>query len=70
MCGEMILQREHARLLMRMLEDREKGQVRTAFEETEEGLLLELEMADLVTEMREVKHPFRQGAQPLRGIEF
>ncbi|RLA79138.1 MAG: hypothetical protein DRG33_04475 [Deltaproteobacteria bacterium] len=44
----MILQREHARLLMRMLEDREKGQVRTAFEETEEGLLLELEMADLV----------------------
>lgn len=29
-----------------------------------------LEMADLVTEMREVKHPFHQGAPPLRGIEF
>jgi cobyric acid synthase len=29
-----------------------------------------LEMADLVTEMRMVKHPFRDGIKPQRGIEF
>jgi cob(I)alamin adenosyltransferase len=29
-----------------------------------------LERADLVTEMREVKHPFRQGAKARKGIEF
>ena len=29
-----------------------------------------LEAADLVTEMREVKHPFRRGVAARRGIEF
>lgn len=28
-----------------------------------------IELADLVTEMREVKHPFTQGVPPRRGIE-
>ncbi|MBM4044697.1 MAG: cob(I)yrinic acid a,c-diamide adenosyltransferase, partial [Planctomycetes bacterium] len=26
--------------------------------------------ADLVTEMVEVKHPFRQGVKAIKGIEF
>ena len=29
-----------------------------------------IEMADLVTEMKEVKHPFSQGVKAQRGIEF
>ncbi|GFP30833.1 cob(I)yrinic acid a,c-diamide adenosyltransferase, partial [Candidatus Hakubella thermalkaliphila] len=29
-----------------------------------------VEMADLVTEMREVKHPFNKGIRARRGIEF
>lgn len=29
-----------------------------------------LELADLVTEMREIKHPFTQGVQAQAGIEF
>ena len=29
-----------------------------------------LEMADLVTEMREIKHPFRSGVRARRGIDF
>jgi cob(I)alamin adenosyltransferase len=29
-----------------------------------------VELADLVTEMREVKHPFRQGVKARKGIEF
>ncbi len=29
-----------------------------------------MEMADLVTEMREVKHPFQAGIQAQRGIDF
>ena len=29
-----------------------------------------IEMADLVTEMREIKHPFRKGVAPREGIEF
>jgi cob(I)alamin adenosyltransferase len=29
-----------------------------------------IEMADLVTEMRKVRHYFDQGSQPLRGIEY
>jgi len=29
-----------------------------------------LELADLVTEMREVKHPYRQGLPAQRGIEY
>jgi cob(I)alamin adenosyltransferase len=29
-----------------------------------------LEMADLVTEMREIKHPFRQGVVSRKGIEY
>lgn len=29
-----------------------------------------LEMADLVTEMTLIKHPFRSGVKPQRGIEF
>jgi len=29
-----------------------------------------LEMADLVTEMREVKHPFREGITSRKGIEY
>jgi len=29
-----------------------------------------IELADLVTEMREVKHPFRQGITAQKGIEF
>jgi len=29
-----------------------------------------LDIADLVTEMAAVKHPFRQGVKPQRGIEF
>jgi len=29
-----------------------------------------LEMADLVTEMTMVKHPFQDGIKPQRGIEF
>lgn len=28
-----------------------------------------IELADLVTEMREVKHPYTQGVPPRRGIE-
>ena len=34
------------------------------------GLGVVLEAADLVTEMREVKHPFTQGIQAQPGIEF
>jgi cob(I)alamin adenosyltransferase len=29
-----------------------------------------VELADLVTEMREIKHPFQQGVQAQRGIEY
>jgi cob(I)alamin adenosyltransferase len=29
-----------------------------------------IEAADLVTEMREIKHPFRQGIKAQRGVEF
>ena len=29
-----------------------------------------VELADLVTEMREVKHPYTKGAPPRKGIEF
>ncbi|MCK4267794.1 MAG: cob(I)yrinic acid a,c-diamide adenosyltransferase, partial [Actinomycetia bacterium] len=29
-----------------------------------------IEMADLVTEMREIKHPFATGVEARRGIEF
>jgi len=29
-----------------------------------------IEAADLVTEMREVKHPYRQGVPPRKGIEY
>ena len=29
-----------------------------------------VELADLVTEMREVKHPYAKGARPRRGIEY
>jgi len=29
-----------------------------------------IEVADLVTEMREVKHPFKKGCQAREGIEF
>jgi cob(I)alamin adenosyltransferase len=29
-----------------------------------------VEYADLVTEMREVKHPYQQGIQGRKGIEF
>ncbi len=29
-----------------------------------------VEVADLVTEMREVKHPFRRGVPPRKGIEY
>jgi len=29
-----------------------------------------IEIADLVTEMREIKHPFKSGIKAQRGIEF
>ncbi|MCC6024648.1 MAG: cob(I)yrinic acid a,c-diamide adenosyltransferase, partial [Thaumarchaeota archaeon] len=29
-----------------------------------------IDAADLVTEMREVKHPYRSGCQARKGIEF
>jgi cob(I)alamin adenosyltransferase len=29
-----------------------------------------VELADLVTEMRQIKHPFEQGICAQRGIEF
>ncbi|MBI4462958.1 MAG: cob(I)yrinic acid a,c-diamide adenosyltransferase, partial [Acidobacteria bacterium] len=29
-----------------------------------------LELADLVTEMREVKHPYQKGIEAQRGIEY
>lgn len=29
-----------------------------------------LDIADLVTEMREVKHPFRKGVRALKGVDF
>ena len=29
-----------------------------------------VELADLVTEMREIKHPYTKGARPRRGIEY
>ncbi|MDH5783850.1 MAG: cob(I)yrinic acid a,c-diamide adenosyltransferase, partial [Candidatus Bathyarchaeota archaeon] len=29
-----------------------------------------IEAADLVTEMREIKHPFTQGVKPRKGIEY
>jgi cob(I)alamin adenosyltransferase len=29
-----------------------------------------LEIADLVTEMRQIKHPFEQGISAQKGIEF
>jgi cob(I)alamin adenosyltransferase len=29
-----------------------------------------IELADLVTEMKEVKHPFRKGVPPRKGIEY
>ncbi len=29
-----------------------------------------IEAADLVTEMKEIKHPFTQGAKPRKGIEY
>jgi len=29
-----------------------------------------IELADLVTEMKEVKHPFQQGRKAKKGIDF
>ncbi|HLG22801.1 MAG TPA: cob(I)yrinic acid a,c-diamide adenosyltransferase, partial [Candidatus Manganitrophaceae bacterium] len=29
-----------------------------------------IEVADLVTEMREIKHPFKKGIKAQKGIEF
>jgi cob(I)alamin adenosyltransferase len=29
-----------------------------------------IEIADMVTEMREIKHPFQQGISAQKGIEF
>jgi cob(I)alamin adenosyltransferase len=29
-----------------------------------------IDYADLVTEMREIKHPYKQGIKAQRGIEF
>jgi cob(I)alamin adenosyltransferase len=29
-----------------------------------------IEMADLVTEMEQVKHPFRSGVKAQKGVEF
>jgi cob(I)alamin adenosyltransferase len=29
-----------------------------------------IEAADLVTEMREIKHPFQQGIKAKKGIDF
>jgi cob(I)alamin adenosyltransferase len=29
-----------------------------------------IEIADLVTEMKEIKHPFKKGVHPRKGIEF
>jgi cob(I)alamin adenosyltransferase len=29
-----------------------------------------IEIADLVTEMRQIKHPFEQGISAQKGIEF
>ncbi|MCK5556885.1 MAG: cob(I)yrinic acid a,c-diamide adenosyltransferase, partial [Candidatus Hydrogenedentes bacterium] len=29
-----------------------------------------IELADLVTEMREVKHPFRHGETARKGVEY
>ncbi|MBW1689368.1 MAG: cob(I)yrinic acid a,c-diamide adenosyltransferase, partial [Deltaproteobacteria bacterium] len=29
-----------------------------------------IEIADLVTEMKEIKHPFREGIKAQKGIEF
>ena len=29
-----------------------------------------VEIADMVTEMREIKHPFQQGISAQKGIEF
>jgi len=29
-----------------------------------------IEIADMVTEMREIKHPFREGIVAQKGIEF
>jgi cob(I)alamin adenosyltransferase len=29
-----------------------------------------IEMADMVTEMREIKHPFRNGVKARKGIDF
>ncbi len=29
-----------------------------------------IEMADLVTEMREIKHPFQKGIKAKKGIDF
>jgi len=29
-----------------------------------------VELADLVTEMKEIKHPFAQGIKAQRGVEF
>ncbi len=29
-----------------------------------------IELADLVTEMREIKHPFQQGIKAKKGIDF
>lgn len=29
-----------------------------------------IELADLVTEMKEIKHPFQKGIQPRKGIEY
>jgi len=29
-----------------------------------------IEVADLVTEMREVKHPYTRGVSPRKGIEY
>jgi len=29
-----------------------------------------IELADLVTEMREVKHPYQKGIEAQRGIEY
>jgi len=29
-----------------------------------------IEIADLVTEMREIKHPFQQGIKAKKGIDF
>jgi cob(I)alamin adenosyltransferase len=54
--------------ILKSLKDRPSGiHIVVTGRDASPGLL---ELADLVTEMKEIKHPYRTGLKALKGIEF